>query len=253
MHTPVRLILEGPYAGKTIKLGDQQFTEGVCELEGTLESNAGLIKYMRRCYQARPDGDAVKAGTQAKITRLVLEGPYAGMTIKLGEFLFTNGVLELDGPPEKNAGIVKFVDRCWQAKLEKKVEDGKRYSQEDQRPEVESEVQPEREGVAEEVSAVNTGVDSTEADEGSELQAEGNGREDDAEAEVSEFTSQQLELREILKGLDPEDDSHWTKGKAAKPAWPEVKLRLGINIEYKQITDAWPGFNRAIARKLRTE
>lgn len=53
------LVLRGHYAGKTVKLGGQQFRSGRLELVGPVEDVENLTRYLGRCYQAEveePDG-----------------------------------------------------------------------------------------------------------------------------------------------------------------------------------------------------
>ncbi len=248
----VKMILEGPLKGKDITLGQWQFVGGVCVLEGTLKSNEGAIKYLRRCYQARPEGGDLEENPQLATTRLVLHGALKGQTIKLGEFQFTNGVMVLEGPPESNVGVITYCDRNWQAKLEslEDVKDGKRDVQKDQGtagpPEVLSDVGSDGGEPSEEATGDDSGSGDAEADEGSELQAEGDG-------EDLGFTEEQKELRGILADLDPDNDDHWTKRGSPKHAL--VKLRLGLDISSeemsKAILDAWPGFSREYVRGTR--
>ncbi len=50
------MVLTGPHAGETIKLGVYFFTEGRLVIPATAETCAGMIKYLGRCYQAFPLG-----------------------------------------------------------------------------------------------------------------------------------------------------------------------------------------------------
>lgn len=251
----VKLVLEGPFAGKTINLKGHQFVDGELELEGNLAGNAGVIKYMRQCYQARVDGDSVDPISLMTTTRLVLHGPLAKQTLLLKGHQFVDGVLELPGSPESNAGIVTYFSRCYQAKLEAKVTDGKRASEKDRKEQVPGKVQPDGGGAPKKTPAVPVRHAEAEADDGSGLPAEGDRHEDSGDVENApdadasdEVSSEVAELRGILADLDPDDDKHWTK--KGLPSWAVVKLRIGIEIPYDDVKKAWPGFNRDYARKL---
>lgn len=253
MSESVCLTLKGAHAGKTIKLGNYNFVDGKILLPGTLEQNAGPIKYLGRCYQAEPEGAALSAISKATITRLVLHGPQAGMTIKLAGYQFIDGVAIIAGSPESNAGPIKYLGRCFQAKLETEEKpDGKCVVQTNPAvtagPEgVLSSVRPDGEEPSEEVDEPVAIDDGAKADEKPELQATGDGevgRDDDPE-EVTE-------LRAILADLDPDNDKHWTK--KGFPSIAFVKIRIGLDINTDEMTKAvktvWPGFNRTVAKEL---
>jgi len=60
-----RLVLTGPYAGRTMNLKGHQFVEGVLELHGTMEAVEGLVVYMGRSFQAFLEGsDELRAAQE---------------------------------------------------------------------------------------------------------------------------------------------------------------------------------------------
>jgi hypothetical protein len=60
----MKLVLHGHYKGKTVKLRDVQFTNGVAEIPGHYVQNEGICIYMARCYQAFPEGMTFEEGVQ---------------------------------------------------------------------------------------------------------------------------------------------------------------------------------------------
>ena len=226
----VRIVLTGAMAGQTTELNNYHFENGALELAGTHKDNAGVIKYMKRCYKATVEGE-IESAAQT-MTRLVLGGPDAGQTVKIGDYVFTDGVLLLPGSPEVKDGIIRYYSRCYQARLD----NGKCDVQKDQAGEVLSDVRSDGKEPAKEAAVELRGNDDPKADEGSELRAAGDG--EDLE-----------ELREILRELDPDVDSHWTK--KGGPSWATVKLKLGEEIPYEEVKAAWPEFDRDLARTLR--
>lgn len=58
----MKLVLHGHYKGKTVKLRDVQFVDGVAEIPGHYVQNEGLCIYMARCFQAYPEGMTFEEG-----------------------------------------------------------------------------------------------------------------------------------------------------------------------------------------------
>lgn len=57
-----------------------------------------------------------------------------------------------------------------------------------------------------------------------------------------------MTIKDVLVQLDPMADSDWTA--EGLPAIAAVKDRLGTEVSRKQVTDAWPEFNRDLAIEL---
>ena len=59
-------------------------------------------------------------------------------------------------------------------------------------------------------------------------------------------------IKDVLLGLDPENDELWTQD--GKPRMEAVELGVqDTDITRKQVTDAWPEYNRDFARELKEE
>lgn len=56
--------------------------------------------------------------TQPKDWNLVLTGAYAGKTVELNGYNFTNGVLAMFGAPETVEGVIRYMGKSYQAYLE---------------------------------------------------------------------------------------------------------------------------------------
>lgn len=59
-----KMVLTGPLAGKTVRLGHHQFINGEMVLPGDARAQEGAIRYLGRCYQAFPAGSAELKATQ---------------------------------------------------------------------------------------------------------------------------------------------------------------------------------------------
>lgn len=56
------------------------------------------------------------------------------------------------------------------------------------------------------------------------------------------------EILEAVRGLDPQNDEHWTAD--GMPRLDAVENLLGGDVSRKQVTNAAPGFTRAVAQEL---
>lgn len=70
----VVLVLVGHFAGKTVTLRGYRFFEGKMRLTGAEEEVAGLAKYLRKSYQAFPEGSRELAEAQARIEGVTEDG-----------------------------------------------------------------------------------------------------------------------------------------------------------------------------------
>ena len=72
-HTVTKFHLVGPYAGKTVTLGAKkkemgrqfEFVDGVYTFEGSDKEALNIGNYLKRCYQAYPEGPLLEAAQKA--------------------------------------------------------------------------------------------------------------------------------------------------------------------------------------------
>lgn len=69
----IRFVMVGAHAGKTIKLGKYQFIHGVYEYTGTPGGSGGAARYLRKSYQAFPEGSVELKIAQEKYQSLLEE------------------------------------------------------------------------------------------------------------------------------------------------------------------------------------
>ena len=163
-------------------------------------------------------------------TTFVLTGPLAGRTIRLGSqpYPFDNGRLTITAPAEEVALHARFLERNWQAYPEghsalKELPDGPGDLQDgsplDGQPAVHRDVQPNGEGQP----AVLT---------------------DPVKEPTVELNTK---LQKAVLGLDPADDTHWTKD--GKPAMTAVeKLYGSAGITRADVEAVAPGHTRDKAK-----
>lgn len=161
-------------------------------------------------------------------TTFVLTGPLAGRTIRLGSqpYPFENGRLTIQAPAEEVALHARFLERNWQAYPEghpalKEVPDGQPVS---------SDVQPDGGGT--EAGGV----------------PDGDGQPAVLTDPVKEPTVElNTKLQKAVMGLDPADDTHWTKD--GKPAMTAVeKLYGSAGITRADVEAVAPGHTREKAK-----
>ena len=161
-------------------------------------------------------------------TTFVLTGALAGRTIRLGSqpYVFENGRLTITAPAEEIALHARFLERNWQAYPEghpalEGQADGQRDLQEGSQPDgqlpVHGDVQP------------NGGA------------TDGDGQQAQPNPEVN------TKLQKAVLGLDPADDTHWTKD--GKPAMTAVeKLYGSAAITRADVEAVAPGWTREKAK-----
>ena len=240
----IRLFIDSksPHAGKTIRLGGFSFVKGSLSLHGTQRQHMGVIRYLSRSYQVKCEGDKDDVFASATLTHLEIgaKSPHAGKTVRLAGYKFVDGRMTLPGSPIANDGVVKYLNRCYQ--VEQRLEgmdNGKRDDHSVITGEVPGHVRPSGEESAEATPGDGEGSGDAEAGDGSELPTEGDG---------DSLSDEQRELRGILSDLDPANEDHWTK--KGGPSAGAIKEKLGIAIPYNEIKEAWPEFNRDLAREL---
>ncbi|KKL22878.1 hypothetical protein LCGC14_2431000 [marine sediment metagenome] len=69
----IRFVMAGAHAGKTIKLGKYQFVDGVYEYTGTPGGSGGAARYLRKSYQAFPEGSIELKIAQERYQELLEE------------------------------------------------------------------------------------------------------------------------------------------------------------------------------------
>ena len=161
-------------------------------------------------------------------TTFVLTGPLAGRTVRLGSqpYPFDNGRLTITAPAEEVALHARFLERNWQAYPEghpalKDVPEGQPVS---------SDVQPN--------------VGGTEAGG----VPDGDGQPAVLTDPVKEPTVElNTKLQKAVLGLDPADDTNWTKD--GKPAMTAVeKLYGSTGITRADVEAVAPGHTRDKAK-----
>lgn len=192
-------------------------------------------------------------------TTFVLTGPLAGRTIRLGSqpYPFENGRLTIQAPAEEVALHARFLERNWQAYPEghpalKEVPDGQRDLQEGSQPDgqqpVHSDVQPNGGGTeAGDAAPVSGGGVEAEAGQAGGV-PDGDGQPavltDPAKEPTVELNTK---LQKAVLGLDPADDTHWTKD--GKPAMTAVeKLYGSAGITRADVEAVAPGHTRDKAK-----
>lgn len=192
-------------------------------------------------------------------TTFVLTGPLAGRTIRLGSqpYPFDKGRLTITAPAEEVALHARFLERNWQAYPEghpalKEVPDGQRDLQEGSQPDgqqpVHSDVQPNGGGTeAGDAAPVSGGGVEAEAGQAGGV-PDGDGQPavltDPAKEPTVELNTK---LQKAVLGLDPADDTHWTKD--GKPAMTAVeKLYGSAGITRADVEAVAPGHTRDKAK-----
>ena len=196
---------------------------------------------------------------------LHLHGAYAGKTIKLGNFEFVDGVIELSGNREEVEKVAKFLGRNWQAFPLEDENHGEHNVHgeiwgEARDNEASSDVQSEGQESFTPSTQDNEPID--EAKTRTEIfLSHRDGQEDagvpdeqvfeeqseDANTEVQSGSEAVNEkLKKVIESLDPSVDEHWTK--AGLPSISAVCEAYESNaISRADIEDTAPGFNREMA------
>lgn len=192
-------------------------------------------------------------------TTFVLTGPLAGRTIRLGSqsYTFEEGRLTITAPAEEVAMHASFLERNWQAYPEghpalKEGPDGQRDLQEGSQPDgqqpVHSDVQPNGGGTeAGDAAPVSGGDVEAEARKAGGA-PDGDGQPAALTDPVEEPTAKlNTKLQKAVLGLDPADDTHWTKD--GKPAITAVeKLYGSAGITRADVESVAPGHTRDKAK-----
>lgn len=180
-------------------------------------------------------------------TTFILTGPLAGQTVNLGSlpYRFAEGRTTIIAPVAEMPLHAQFLERNWQAYPEgheallKETTDGQRDIQPNPSG-AQGDLQPEGAG-----APSGDGSDAGQGDAGGETgnQAEGLGAQGDGQApQLNE------KLQKAVLGLDPADDSHWTKD--GKPAMTAVEKLYGSSgLTRADVDAAAPGFNREKAKE----
>ena len=69
----IRFVMVGAHAGKTIKLGKYQFVHGAYEYTGTPGGSGGAARFLRKSYQAFPEGSIELKIAQEEYRKLLEE------------------------------------------------------------------------------------------------------------------------------------------------------------------------------------
>lgn len=178
-------------------------------------------------------------------TTFVLTGPLAGQTINLGSlpYRFAEGRTTLIAPVEEMPLHAQFLERNWQAYPEghealKETNHGQRDIQQNTSG-TQGDLQPNGEGAA-------PGGDS-DAGQGDAGPATGNEAGELAPEGDGQAPQLNEKLQKAVLGLDPADDTHWTKD--GKPAMTAVeKLYGSAGITRADVEAVAPGHTRDKAK-----
>jgi len=205
-----RLILTGPYAGKTIKLNGCTFEKGVLELRGKAEAVEGLVTYMGRSYQAYLEGsDELKAAQKRDAERLE----------------------KVNGERDNSRSI----------QPEKGSDPGKGQVQPEGQGTA-SQTNNGRSGAVKTEKGSEGGVSSGDGHENAGLSQAAGGQN----RSLPETTD--LALQKAVLALDSKNNEHWTTG--GKPAISAVEQAYGsTGITRKDINAVAPGWDRAKAKE----
>lgn len=176
------------------------------------------------------------------MAKLVLQRHFAGKTVKLGHFQFINGELELKGGLVENEGIIRYLHKCYEAKLvatEEEKNDGQHDIQTSSEQREPAEVRGNHGQAGSEPAkkeAVDVGGNDDDKAGAKGDVAGGHGHQD---------SWLHSKIKEAVKHLDAENDSHWTKD--GKPACDAVAdLMNSGNVTRGQIDQACPGLVRKL-------
>lgn len=170
-------------------------------------------------------------------TTFVLTGPLAGRTIRLGSqsYTFEEGRLTITAPAEEVAMHARFLERNWQAYPEghpalKEGPDGQRDLQEA--------------GDAAPVSGGDVEAEARKAGGAPDGDGQPAARTDPVKEPTVKLNTK---LQKAVLGLDPADDTHWTKD--GKPAITAVeKLYGSAGITRADVESVAPGHTRDKAK-----
>jgi len=206
----VRLILTGPYTGKTVTLNGHFFDQGVCVVQGEPESLRHLFTYMARCYQAYPQGsielEEARAAWEAYCAK---ENGHGVSDIETDE--------EQPDPPSEDASNLQPVGEG------PATEDAQVSGTDDAG--APGQTEPDASG---------NGLPDPRPDDGTQAQGQ------DAAQTLTK-------LAKAVMSLDPDNDEHWTG--AGLPAMAAVEAAYGsTDITRKQVEAELPNWNREMAQ-----
>jgi hypothetical protein len=199
--------------------------------------------------------------------KLILTGHFAGQDLKIRNYQFVKGVLELYGVPDQVEGVINYMGKTYRAYLEgsdelkaaqKGAADGPsevdREDPETGEP-VDSGVRPDGEGSPEVSAVLDEGSDDSAPGTGGSDPA-GSGHADAGVSPASEggsadnpMNGDMAALRAAVLGLDPDVDENWTA--LGKPAMGALEY-LGGGVTRKMVVAAAGDFDRDKARELKS-
>jgi len=188
--------------------------------------------------------------------RVILIGFYAGKTIKLNKFEFFNGQLDLVGPAPDVAMDLQFLENNYQAypvghpklsaptaaaQFNQENGDGFSNLQTNQESDKQSPVSGDSESNGAGTEAGGAAPDGGESTGAQTGQTGGVPTGDGQSPELNE------RLLKAVKGLDPENDTHWTA--AGQPAIQALQGLYGsTGFTRADVEGVAPGFNREAAK-----
>lgn len=190
---------------------------------------------------------------------LELFGPLAGATKTINGHHFSNGICRLEGQPENLSGAIKYL-RLYQAypvgseeyRAAKERTSGEHNpeanSQHGSPVQVQRELQPNGAGATAQAPADVGAADESAAGNPGVLPA-GDGQEDaglPSEPAPPEVTNEKL--AGVIRALDPDNPSHWTK--QGRPSMAAIEEAYGsTDITRRDVSAAVPGWDRETAAR----
>ena len=199
--------------------------------------------------------------------KLILTGAHAGKTIQLGNFQFVNGATVVEGAANDVEGKCTYLGRCYKA-----WPDGSLELQHFQRLDQEREAKRHGAGKANETAqqghtgALPGGVQSDgrgsppippdngqgaapDSSGAAGSVSNGNGQQDAGDSDTGWRTGR---LGEAVRGLDPDNDEHWTAD--GRPRMDAVEAAFGsADVNRVDVQQAAPGFDREVARAAKAK
>lgn len=227
----VKLILCGPYRGRTIQLRHYQFTNGCITLDGAPVAVAGAMKYLANGYQAYPEGsDEYHAAT---IRDLENNLGHATTLSDHADFLEREAKAAVDKALIARASADAAVAAA--TKENERIEDdGISDVQTSGTGPSGSEVQAE----VPEVSEQPTASDAAHVGGGADTD-QGSAEASDADRSGSQ---EGVEILAALELMDPKNRSHWMLN--GKPSIHAVGEIAGFKVTRKMLDKVAPKFNR---------
>lgn len=176
---------------------------------------------------------------------LTLVGPYAGKTMRLNGYGFSNGRIQITGSVDQVKGACDYLRKCYGAYVEgstqlKQAQEQYQKLLEGQDNELQSDVQTGGQEIVEE-NTENEEFDEGEK-EGSEVHTEEDGSGENG-------TPVNEKLKQAVLSLNVNNDEHWTR--SGKPVMEAIQAVYGsADVTRKDVEEVLPGYTREKAKEV---